>query len=248
VTRLNRELTRLDGVKNELIERVAGRLEGPITSLVTTTGALAKLGAAPPEKTAKFVALIQDQVDELAKVGDSLAQASLMVADPEVPAVGTISLPDLLRRAVSPLRDAAKRHEVEIKVLAPSDLSSISGDADGLTTALRAVIKNAIEHSRSGDGVRVEVHRVSRAGEPWVELKVADVGSGIPEDDRDRVFDPFWQGTTSPGIEGRGLGLGLAIARRVVERHGGKISIAAGEPAGTEVSIVLPQRVASSIS
>ncbi len=241
VRHLNLELSRFDTIKNELISRMAAQLDGPVRSLITAAGALDRLRNAPAEKTARFVEIIQKQADTLSGILESVGQASLIVADGDGLDRQPTSLPALLRRAVAPGRDLAKQLEVEIKVLSPGDLENISCDAETLTTALRAVIKNAIEHNRTGGEVRIEVHRVLQGSKPWIEFKIADTGDGIPEEDLDRVFEAFWQGPAGPKGEPRGIGLGLMVAKQVVERHGGRISVARRTPQGTEVSIVLPQ-------
>jgi len=241
VRRLNRELNHLDKIKNELISRVAAQLDPHMSSLITAAGALESLRDAPAEKTARFIDIIQNQAEALSEIMESVGQASLLVTEGDASNRQQASLPEILRGAVAPLRDLAKQLEVKIKVLSPGDLENISCDAAALSTALRAVIKNAIEHNRAWGEVRIEVHRVLRGSEPWIEFKIADTGDGIPEADLDRVFDVFWQGALGTRGESRGIGLGLTITKQVVERHGGRISISRRSPEGTEVSMTLPQ-------
>lgn len=241
VRRLNEELGRLDTIKNELISRVAAQLNPPVSSLVTAAGALDRLRGAPPEKTARFLDIIRKQADALEEIMENVGQAALLATDANTSKQHVASLPEVLRRAVAPLNDLAKQLEVEIKVLSPGNLPTISCDANAMSTALRAVIKNALEHSRAGGEVRIEVRRVLRGSEPWVEFKVSDSGEGIPEADLDRVFEAFWQGSPGTRGESRGIGLGLMFTKQVVERHGGRISIERREPEGTEVFLTLPQ-------
>ncbi|MGD8439068.1 MAG: ATP-binding protein [Holophagae bacterium] len=238
---LNRELQSFDATKDELIERLAGRLREPVASLVTAVGALDRLGDAPPDKVRRVVDVIRRQADTLSQATESLAQASLMVTDRTAPGREPTPLADLLRRSVSPLKDLARKLGVDIKLMVPGGLDSIVGDPEALAAAVRAVVKNAIEHTRPAGEVRIEVRRVVRGDEPWLELKVSDTGHGIDEADLPHVFDPFWQGAVESDVGGRGLGLGLVIARQVIERHGGRVTIAPRDPEGTVVSLVLPQ-------
>jgi len=241
VRRLNEELSRLDRIKNELISRVAAQLTPPVTSLVTAAGALDSLRGAPPEKTARFLDIIQKQAGSLAEIMENVGQASLLATDPAAAKRHVASLPEILRRAVAPLKDLARQLEVEIRVLSPGNLETITCDADAISTSLRAVIKNSLEHNRAGGEVRIEVRRVLRGSEPWIEFKISDTGDGIPEADLHRVFDAFWQGAPGARVESRGIGLGLMITKQVIERHGGRISVARRVPEGTEVSLTLPQ-------
>jgi signal transduction histidine kinase/signal recognition particle receptor subunit beta len=239
--RLNRELRRADTTKNELIGRLAGHFEAPVGSLVTAVGALDRLQDAPKDTARRLLDMIRGQTDTLARLTESLTQASLLVDSSTDRVRQDIPLADLLRRAVSPLRDLARQLDVTTKVLVPGGLETVNGDPGSLAAALRAVVKNAIENNRPGGEVRIEVHRMTRDGAPWVELRVADTGNGIAEADRSRAFEPFWQGPEDDAGEHRGLGLGLSIARQVATRHGGRVTVASGEPNGAVVSLLLPQ-------
>ena len=106
---------------------------------------------------------------------------------------------------------------------------------------MRAVIKNAIEFSNGGE-VKLEVRRVMHDRDPWLQLRVSDSGPGIPDQDREHVFEAFWQGDDSSAGKRHGIGLGLTIAKRVVENHGGSIAIHGGPNGGTEVVMSIPQQ------
>lgn len=241
VQRLNRDLEGLDAVKSQLISRIASQLKAPVSSLTTAVGALDRLREAPATKTARFFDIIRAEADALSEVIDSAAQAELLVSHALVADLEPTSTPDLLRTVVAPLRDLARQLEVEIKILSPGALRSISCDAESLATALRAVVKNAVEHTPAGGEVRVEVRRVLRGGQPWIEFKVSDPGEGMAEDDLAKVFDPLWQGPSAKRGGHRGIGLGLTIARQVIQRHGGRIAVVGRDNGGLEVSMALPQ-------
>jgi signal transduction histidine kinase/signal recognition particle receptor subunit beta len=241
VRHLNRELARLDKVKSELITRMADQLQSPVASLVTATQVLDRYRDAQSEKTTRFLDLIRVEADKLSEAIESIVQASHLVADDGIGDRREHSLEVLLRGVVSPLRELAGKRQVEIRVLIPSGLETVSCVEADLSTALRAVAKNAVEFNREGGEVRIEVRRVLRGDDPWVEFKISDTGEGISEADVERVFETFWQGSTDRSDKSRGIGLGLAIAKQVVERHGGEISLTSRPTEGTEVSIKLPQ-------
>jgi signal transduction histidine kinase/signal recognition particle receptor subunit beta len=241
IRHLNHELERLDKVKSELITRMADQLQSPVASLVTATQVLDRYRDAQSDKTTRFLDIIRVEADKLSEAIESIVQASHLVTDPGDVERREHSLEDLLRRVISPLRDLAGKRQVEFRVLIPSGLESVSCVEDDVGTALRAVAKNAVEFNRQGGEVRIEVRRVRRGDDPWVEFKISDTGDGISEADLERVFETFWQGTPGQSGEHRGVGLGLAIAKQVVERHGGEISILSRPTEGTEVSIELPQ-------
>ena len=99
---------------------------------------------------------------------------------------------------------------------------------------LQNLLSNAVRHTPADGTVRVEA---SRRGDR-VHLAVQDTGDGIPADDIDRVFDPFFR--ADPARSGPGAGLGLALAKRIVEALGGRISAEAASPVGARFAVELP--------
>ena len=136
---------------------------------------------------------------------------------------------------------------MRIQVLIPSGLETISCEPESMEAALRAVIKNGIEFSDGGE-VKLEVRRATHDGDPWLQLRVSDSGSGIPEENLAHVFEAFWQGDDSNAGKRHGIGLGLTIAKRVLENHGGSIVIDGAASGGTEVVMSLPQDAAPTSS
>ena len=247
VQRLNHDLERLDGVRRELVSTLTAQLQAPVASLLTAAQVLDRVRDAPPEKAARLVSVVKAEVARLAQVVDSAVMASELVGSLE-PVVGReCRLESLLRDAVTPLRDLAKRLEVDIKILIPSGLETIVCDPKSLAMALRAVVRNGVEYNRPGGEVRVEVRRFRRDGLSSIEFAIVDAGPGIPDDDLPKIFDFFWQGTPPASEACRGIGLGLAIARQVAERHGGRVSAGRRDSSeGTQVTFVIPQEAAGS--
>lgn len=236
-----RDLTELDRIKNELITRISHELKTPVTSLVTAAKILDRYRDAPAEKGARFVAIIREEAEKLSEIIQSVFQASVLASPAQGPSVQRVPVEDLLRRAIAPLRDLASEREVSLHVLIPSGLEAVACDPETTEAALRAVIKNAVEFNRKGGEVKVEVRRATRDDQTWLLVKVRDTGVGIPDEEMPHVFETFWQGGNVLTGKPRGVGLGLAIAKRVVENHGGRISLTSRVAEGTEVTIALPQ-------
>jgi signal transduction histidine kinase len=98
--------------------------------------------------------------------------------------------------------------------------------------------------STKGGEVKIEVRQVVQDEQPWLMLRVVDSGVGIPEQDQIHIFETFWQGSNVLSGKPRGVGLGLAIAKRVVENHGGTISIESTMGKGTQMTILVPEAAA----
>jgi len=236
-----RQLTELDQVKNELITRVSHELRNPVASLQTAAKILEQYQHGPPEKAARFIGVIREEAGKLAEIVDSVVQAALLAGTQEVPIRQVVAAEELFRRAVAPLREVAQARNIRLQARIQSGLDRLECDPQSLEASLRAIIKNAIEFSHDGGAVRVEVRRQARGDRWWVSLRVTDEGIGIPEQEQPHVFETFWQGSNVLAGKRRGIGLGLAIAKRVVENHGGTVSLRSQVAEGTEVTVELPQ-------
>ena len=151
-----------------------------------------------------------------------------------------VSLAEIVQTAADNAEAGAKA--AQIKLLAgPFAVDPVvEADADWLRQVIEGLIANAVRHTPAGGAVRLDV-RASRDGS--AEILVADDGGGIPEADLPKIFERFYRGGDQK--EGTGFGIGLALARWVVERHGGEITIdsstgGGGLPSGTIVTIRLP--------
>jgi two-component system sensor histidine kinase KdpD len=124
----------------------------------------------------------------------------------------------------------------EVKVDIPSSLPLLSVDALLLEQVFVNLLDNAVRYSPPGSPLEIAAAVVGRNA----EIRVRDHGPGIPAEAEDKIFDKFFRGTTVAPDGRRGVGLGLAICRAVVEAHGGRISAANLPGGGAEFRIVLP--------
>jgi signal transduction histidine kinase len=131
---------------------------------------------------------------------------------------------------------AAREKGVVLEVALPAQLPPLVGDADRLVQVFTNVIDNALKHTPAGGRITLS----AAAGAP-VEISVADTGSGIPREDLSRIFERFYQVDKSrPASERRGLGLGLAITREIVEAHGGSLRVESQVGQGSRFTVRLP--------
>lgn len=129
--------------------------------------------------------------------------------------------------AVADETPEAVKRGVSLELNAPEKRVPLRGSAPAIATAVRNLIENAVRHSPKHGVVTITV------GVEGPSIEVADMGSGIPPDQREAVFTPFWRGADSPGT-----GLGLAIVRQMVELHNARITIRDNLPVGTVFRIV----------
>lgn len=206
------------------LDRLDHELKNPITAI---RAAVAVSDASTPQLTA-----IDAQTTRMARlVGDLRKLGELQTAPMERVAV---DLSDVVTDAAATIGEAQGR---DIRVTLPSapwPLPTVVGDPDLLFTAVHNVVSNAVKYSEPGD--TVEVRGIERAGR--VVIEVADTGRGIPAADVPSVLDELARGTNARDRPGSGLG--LALVRTIVERHGGSVSVDSHEGRGTRVSIEIP--------
>ncbi|HYI02308.1 HAMP domain-containing sensor histidine kinase [Hyalangium sp.] len=144
-----------------------------------------------------------------------------------------IELLELLRALCHTTQEDPRYQEVRVELVAPAQPIELMGVADRIESALRNLLDNAASFAGPGGWVRVEVD----ADAHRIVIRVKDSGSGIAPEDLPRVFDRFF--TTRR--DSRGTGLGLSLARAVVEAHGGRIEVESLPGQGAEFSVLLPR-------
>jgi signal transduction histidine kinase len=237
VTRLAREveamvdrLARTEAARNDLVAAVSHDLRTPITSLRLLVEALDDEVVDERERAA-YLSKLRTHVAALAALIDDLFELSRLQAGDLRWSMARVELCELVGETVEAMRrDDVARLIVEV----PGDLTLARAAPEQIQRVLFNLIQNAIRHTPA-DG-SVTVRAAAAAG--GVQVEVADTGSGVTDEDRERVFEAFFQGGASARGNG-GAGLGLAISRAIVEAHGGRIWL---EPSveGTSVRFTLP--------
>ena len=148
---------------------------------------------------------------------------------------------DLVIQHAVDLARTSRKKEVEVISVTPGEVLA-EMDEVLMQRLIANLISNAIDASPSGSQIHVHLDRLARAGEPdWLRLRVVDQGEGIPKENLSRILKPYFT-TKNRGDENRGFGLGLAICRKIVNLHGGNLSIASVVKRGTTVQVDLPSR------
>lgn len=178
---------------------------------------------------ARILDLMQREVARL----DAIVEEVLSLARPRPPRPVTVAPGALLAEVVGLARPEAEARGVTPVLEAPADLPSVRWDPDQMKQVLLNLVRNALEAMPRGGTLTLS----AAADGATVRLVVEDTGEGIPAEVLPRLFEPYV--TTRP----RGLGLGLAIARRIVEAHGGRIEAGNRATGGARVAVTLPLAV-----
>jgi signal transduction histidine kinase len=169
-----------------------------------------------------------------------------------------VAVEKLLSEVASTLEPKARKKSITIDCSVSPTLPPAQGDSERLRQVFVNLVDNAIKFSPEGGTIRAvatlasPANRDAEAGfsllEPqrrMVEVRVIDSGIGIPEEERGKIFDAFYQIDSSSTREHEGTGLGLSIVKRLVDAHGGKVLVTANEPTGVVFSVLLPVATAS---
>ncbi|MEW6336530.1 MAG: ATP-binding protein [Acidobacteriota bacterium] len=236
----NRDLRELERLKGDLLRRVAHELNTPVTAIQTAASILGRYGEIPQERAARFVSIIGQESARLGELIASAIQAAVLGVPNGAVSAAPVDLRELLRTVMAPLRGEIDSRGIRIQLRMASSLAVVRGEPEQLEAALRAVVRNAVEFSPDGGAIGLTVRPVRRGQAGWVEIRVEDEGQGIAAEDLPHVTEVFWQGGELMTSKPRGLGLGLAVARRVADNHGGRLEIASERGKGTVVTLLLP--------
>jgi signal transduction histidine kinase len=226
----------LDQAKTNLIALISHELRTPLTAIQSASDMLRKGigGQLSPLQTE-----LADTALRQTRAMSALIDKAIMVANIEADSLEIDACPTSLhlvvQAALGELRDTAAAAEVQLKVDLPSDLPLVLVDTRMLKVALQQVIDNAIKY---GDGAPVQIVARQHAG--GVALAVRDHGPGIAAEDLPNLFRPLRRGAGSLNAAPRGMGLGLVIARELIERQGGRISVQSQPGQGSLFSVFLP--------
>lgn len=212
------------------LARLDHELKNPVTAIRT---ALAVEADAPAEN----VRIANGQAERLATLVGRLRGLSAL--ETRTIERAPVDLTAVVEEEVAAIRDEAAARGATRQIsttfpTAPWPLPLVSGDADLLAVVVRNVVLNAVKYS--GDGARIEIRGSEDDG--FVALDIADTGWGIRAEDLPFVWDELWRATDARGVEGTGLG--LALVRVVVQRHGGDVTLRSQPGQGTNVRLRLP--------
>lgn len=235
------ELEHVDLMRKNLIANVSHELKTPISGLRAT---LENVVDGVNKADTKTLEVMLSQVNRLGDLVNDLLDLSRLESGAIKLQLRTFKLGDLLNRVVqeAELYIHSQFGERELRVIAEvAPHLECTADSKRLHQVLFNIVENAIRHSPQGGTVQL---RASQR-QTGIELTVDDEGPGIAPEDRDRVFERFYRADDTGSSTDGSSGLGLAIARWIVELHNGKISTSSSEAGGCRFTITLPQRRAT---
>jgi PAS domain S-box-containing protein len=224
--------------KDEFLAVVSHELRSPLNAILGYA-ALLRYGSLDAREAKKAVDVIERSGKAQGRLIDDLLDTARIISGKLRLAVGPVDLVSVIEESVQTIHPAAEAKEVSVLANLPPEIGQITGDPVRLQQVVWNLLSNAIKFTPQGGRVEVRLERV----DPHIRITVNDTGKGISPGFLPYVFERFHQSDTSSARRHGGLGLGLALAKYLIELHGGTIEAAsAGEGQGSTFKVTLPVR------
>jgi signal transduction histidine kinase/CheY-like chemotaxis protein len=230
------ELETINRVKDEFLSVLSHELRTPLNAILGWAKLL-RSGKLDGAKAEQGLEVIERNAKSQAQLIEDLLDISRIITGKLRLKVRPLSLVSVIEAALDTVRPAADARSIRIQTVLDSEAGPVSGDPDRLQQVVWNLLSNAIKFTPKGGRVQVRVERINS----HLEIIVSDTGQGISPEFLPHIFDRFSQADGSTTRVHSGLGLGLAIARNIVELHGGTIHAESpGEGQGTTFIVNLP--------
>ncbi|VEG51809.1 integral membrane sensor signal transduction histidine kinase [Mycolicibacterium aurum] len=227
-------LQAVESTRQQLFSDLAHEIRTPVAVLEAYIEALEDGVRTLTPQTA---AMLRDQTRRLVRFSEDVAALAKAEESAVAMAYASVDVDRLIRRCAAVAQERYDAKDVTLDVRVPEGLPPLWADEQRLSQVLGNLLDNALRHTASGDSVRVECHRDG----DHLAIVVADSGDGIAAEHLPRVFERFYRADAARDRDHGGAGIGLAIAKALVEAHGGSIvATSAGPGSGSAFTLTLP--------
>ncbi|HEY9693614.1 MAG TPA: ATP-binding protein [Oculatellaceae cyanobacterium] len=228
---MSERLVALEQERRAFLANVSHELRTPVSNVLVTAEALRNGAAEEPELRDRFLGIVEDETKRLSRLIHDLLDLGRLEAGITAIEKQPLNLRKLINQAIRAMESRMQAKGVVICKNVPDVI--LQGDPERLLQAFMNVLDNAIKHSEENSHVYVG----GKIEGMQIAVQICDTGSGISEQDLPHIFEQFY--TTDRSRSGSGTGLGLAIARRIVEAHGGSITASSTPGQGAMFTICL---------
>ena len=222
--------------RKEFVANVSHELRTPLTNVRSYAETLRDSGGDIPEELSNnFLDIIISESDRMTHIVQDLLTLSRLDSGRTEMCMARFDFNAAIESVTRAVELAARQHNHTLTVSCET-LPLVTGDRGRLEQVMMNILGNAIKYTPDGGDIRV----TATSDSDYIYLDVADNGIGIPEADRDRIFERFYRVDKARSRESGGTGLGLSIAKEIVEKHSGKLSVVPKADPGTTVRLTLP--------
>lgn len=236
------EIRQNEKSQREFVANVGHELRTPLTAARTTAEALLSGAKNDEELLDRFLNTIISEIDRLSRLIEDLLEIVRISSGVTSTEKTVCRIDEIVKQALGPLRPLAEIKHLDVDVDVGEGLVGFC-DSLQMSQVLRNLVENAIKYTLDGGRVRV----VAREVDGCTKISVEDTGIGIPQGEKDRVFERFYRVDKARSRRMGGTGLGLAIVKEIVDAHGGEVSVETELGRGTTFTVTLPAPAAAGV-
>jgi signal transduction histidine kinase len=227
------DLERAEQLRQNMVADIAHELRTPLSNI---RGYLEAIRDGVIEQDVDTIRSLDEEATLLSRLVDDLQELSFAEAGELKLVCQAENIGELIKQTVAGVQAQAITKGLSVSVGLPDKLPPVNIDSHRISQVLRNLLENAVAHTAKGDAITVS----ARQQENYVEVAVTDTGEGIPVEDLPNIFERFYRVDKSRARATGGTGLGLTIAKRLVEAHGGKIEAHSELGKGSRFAFTLP--------
>lgn len=239
---INKKLQELREIKDKFIAIVSHELRTPVAQIRGYLDLLLEEQCTEKERE-KYLRIIAASTAELEEIVSDMDYLTSMDLSQLKLNYSVVSIKEVVDRVVMGFASAVRERRLNLKVQLTPNLPRIWGDRLKLRQALIELVQNAIKYTPDGGQIRID----AAVEGDFLKVRVADTGIGIPEEEQQKIFERFYEvqdtmhhKTGRTEFMGGGIGLGLPIAKRIIEAHGGRIQVQSKMGEGSKFTLYLP--------
>jgi signal transduction histidine kinase len=202
-----------------------------------------------PGQVARYGALIREQAEKLSALVEQVLRYGNARAGRVLQKRELVAVQELIEAGLLAARNAAPAKNVVAEKHIEPDLPLILADRESMQHALQNLFENAMKYGApGGDWIGISATPTKNGGPAAIEIRVTDRGPGIPAEEREYIFDPFFRGQRALSDQIHGTGLGLNLVKRIIEAHGGTVAVRDNAGPGAEFIVRLPVAPSTAVS
>jgi signal transduction histidine kinase len=239
--RFTRGTEKLAEMQMNFVSGISHELRTPLSVIRAAGFNLSTKFSSQPEQVERYGKLIEGESQKLTALVEQILRYGNVESGRILGAREVLEIQPLLEESLPSTREALALAGITIEEKIETDLPPVQADRESLKHALRNLLENAVKHGGKPNAwVRVTAGRATVSGKSAVRIGIQDNGPGIPKEERELVFQPFFRGRIATANQVRGTGLGLNLAKRIIEAHGGTLTLQSALGKGTEFLVTIP--------
>jgi signal transduction histidine kinase len=245
LVRYTRRAQRLAQLQMDFVAGVSHELRTPLTVIHTAGYNLRGKMAHNPSQVERYGELIQQESGRLTDLVEQImrfagVESGRIIQEPE-----PLSIESVIQDTMESSKSVMEGAHCVVEQTIEAGLPLILGDPTALRHALQNLLTNAAKYAtKESNWIGIFASKATDRGRAMVEIRVADRGPGIPEDEQRHIFDPFFRGRRAVDDQVHGTGLGLNLVKKIVEAHGGTIRVKSEPMKGAEFIVRIPEAAA----